>query len=266
MAAPIVEASPAVRVRSNLEELGMDRMAELAGEHMSLVAAGSKSCAESLLEMTDAQLAAVRERDLWRRVQKANFPYVKTLADFDFSFQPSLSRPVVEDLATMGFLERKENVVLVGSPGVGKTHIAVALGVEAVRCRKLTYFADCQRLVDDLRRAASKGQLERRMRFYAHLSLLILDELGYLGIDKEGADLLFQLVSRRYERRSTIVTTNVGIGAWAKVFGDPVTASAIADRICHHCHVVRITGRSYRMKDLLPDAPEGDRDAARNGE
>lgn len=119
MAAPIAEASLAVRVRSNLEELGMDRMAELAGEHMSLVAAGSRSCAESLLEMTDAQLAAVRERDLWRRVQKANFPYVKTLADFDFSFQPSLSRPVVEDLATMGFLERKENVVLVGSPGVG---------------------------------------------------------------------------------------------------------------------------------------------------
>ncbi|MBR3384216.1 MAG: IS21-like element helper ATPase IstB, partial [Atopobiaceae bacterium] len=255
MAAPVVEASPAVRVRSNLEELGMDRMAELAGEHMSLVAAGSKTYAESLLELTGAQVAAVRERDLWRRVQKANFPYVKTLADFDFSFQPSLSRPVVEDLATMGFLERGENVVLVGSPGVGKTHIAVSLGVEAVRCRKLTYFADCQRLVDDLKRAAAKGQLERRMRFYAHLSLLILDELGYLGIDKEGADLLFQLVSRRYERRSTIVTTNVGIGAWAQVFGDPVTASAIADRVCHHCHVIRITGRSYRMKDILPDLP-----------
>ena len=265
MAAPMVEASPAVRVRSNLEELGMDRMAELAGEHMSLVASGSKTYAESMLELTDAQLAAVRERDLWRRVQKANFPYVKTLADFDFSFQPSISRPAVEDLATMGFLERKENVVLVGSPGVGKTHIAVALGVEAVRCRKLTYFADCQRLVDDLKRAAAKGQLERRMRFYAHLSLLILDELGYLGIDKEGADLLFQLVSRRYERRSTVVTTNVGIGAWSKVFGDPVTASAIADRVCHHCHVIRITGRSYRMKDLLPEVTERPVEGARNG-
>ena len=128
----------------------------------------------------------------------------------------------------------------------GKTHIAVALGVEAVRCRKPAYFADCQRLVDDLKRAAAKGQLERRMRFYAHLSLLILDELGYLGIDKEGADLLFQLVSRRYERRSTVVTTNVGIGAWSKVFGDPVTASAIADRVCHHCTLVKITGMSYR--------------------
>ena len=144
----------------------------------------------------------------------------------------------------------------------GKTHIAVALGVEAVRARKLTYFADCQRLVSDLKRASEKGALERRMRFYAHLSLLILDEVGYLEVDKEGAALVFQLVSRRYERRSTIVTTNVGIGAWAKVFGDPVTASAIADRLCHHCTVIRITGRSYRTKDLPldrggGDAPEG---------
>lgn len=265
MAVPIMEVSPAVRVRSNFGELGMDRMAELAGEHMSLAAAGSKSYAESLIELTDARIAAIRERDLWRRVQKADFPCVKTLADFDFSFQPSLSRPLVEDLATMGFLERRENIVLVGSPGVGKTHIAVALGIEAVRYRKLTYFADCQRLVEDLRRAKAKGQLERRMRFYTHLSLPILDEPGYLAIDKEGADLLFQLVGRRYEHRSTIVTTNVSIGAWAQVFGDPVAASAIADRICHHCHMIRITGRSYRMKDLLPDLPAESRDVTRNG-
>ena len=146
--------------------------------------------------------------------------------------------------------------MLVGSPGVGKTHGGRAR-VEAVRARKLTYFVDCQRLVGDLKRAADKGALERRMRFYAHLSLLIVDEVGYLEVDKEGADLLFQLVSRRYERRSTIVTTNVGIGAWAKVFGDPVVASAIADRLCHHCTVLKITGRSYRTKDLAPDRDAG---------
>ena len=263
MSAPIVEATPHQRVRNNLEELGLDRMAATVGEHMSLVASGAKTFPESMLEMTDAQLAAVRERDLWRRVEKANFPYVKTLADFDFSFQPSVSRPVVEDLATMGFLESHGNVVLVGSPGVGKTHIAVALGVEAVRARKLTYFADCLRLVEDLKRARDKGNLERRMRFYAHLSLLILDELGYLGIDKDGSDLIFQLVSRRYERRSTIVTTNVGIGAWAKVFGDPVTASAIADRLCHHCTVIKITGRSYRTRGLTEAETRGVDDAER---
>ena len=138
--------------------------------------------------------------------------------------------------------------VLVGSPGVGKTHIAVALGVEAVRARKLTYFVACQRLVGDLKRVAEKGALECRMRFYSHPSLLIVDEVGYLDVDKEGADLPLQLISRRYERRSTTVTTNVGIGAWAKVFGDPVVANAIADRLRHHCTVLKITGRSYRTK------------------
>jgi DNA replication protein DnaC len=147
------------RIRGNLEEHGHDAMASSAPEYSRLVATGAKSFPEALLEMTDAQVAAVRERDLDRRNEKASFPYVKTLRDFDFSFQPSIPRGVVEDLATLGFLDRHENVVLVGSPGVGKTHIAVALGVEAIRARKLTYFTDCQRLVSDLARAADKGQL-----------------------------------------------------------------------------------------------------------
>ena len=184
MSAPLVEASAPERARNNLEELGLDAMAASAPEYAALVASGSKTFAQALMEMTDAQ-------------------------------------------------------------------------VEAVRARKLTCFVDCQRLVGDLKRAAEKGALERGMRFCAHLSLLIVDEVGYLDVDKEGADLLFQLVSRRYERRSTIVTTNVGIGAWAKVFGDPVVASAIADRLCHHCTVLKITGRSYRTKDLAPDRDAG---------
>lgn len=263
MSAGAAGGSVAERTRANLEELGLDAMAASAPEYSRLVAEGAKSFPEALLEMTDAQVSALRERDLDRRVQKANFPYVKTLRDFDFSFQPSLPRGVVEDLASLGFLERRENVVLVGSPGVGKTHIAVALGVEAVRARKLVYFVDCQRLVADLERAAAKGTLERRLRFYAHVSLLVIDELGYLEIGKGGADLLFQLVSRRYGTRSTIVTTNVGIGSWGKVFGDPVVASAIADRVCHHCTVLRITGRSYRTKDLLPEERGGE--SAGNG-
>ena len=163
------EGSVSERIRGNLEELGLDAMASSAPEYSRLVATGAKSFPEALLEMTDAQVAAAGERDLGRRIEKASFPYVKTLRDFDFSFQPSIPRGVVEDLATLGLLERHENVVLVGSPGVGKTHIAVALGVEAIRARKLTYFTDCQRLVSDLAHAAGKGQLERRLRFYAHL-------------------------------------------------------------------------------------------------
>lgn len=253
MGAPTIEASPYLRVRNDLEELGLDKMAELCGEVMELATKGQLSVPEAMLRMTGAQVAAVRERDLWKRVQKANFPFHKTLADFDFPFQPSIDRSVVEALATVAFVERAENVILVGNPGVGKTHIAVAIGIEAVRARKLTYCAECKVILDDLKRAKEKGTLERRMRFYAHLSLLLIDEVGYMDIDEEGANLIFQLVSRRYERRSTIVTTNVPIGAWGKVFGSPVTASAIADRLCHHCTIIRITGNSYRLKDLSPE-------------
>lgn len=246
------EGSVPERIRGNLEGLGPDAVASSAPEYSRLVATGARPFPEALLETADAQVAAVRERDLGRRIEKASLPYAKTLRDFDFSFQPSVPRGVVEDLATLGFLDRHENVVPVGSPGVGKTHIAVALGVEAIRAREPTCFTDCQRLVSDLAHAAGKGQLERRLRFYAHPSLPIVDEVGCLDVDKQGAGLLFQLTSRGHEGRSAIVTANVGMGSWAKVFGDPVVASAIADRLCRHCHLIRMTGRPYRTKGLAP--------------
>lgn len=116
-------------------------------------------------------------------------------------------------------------------------------------------FVDCARLVEDLEDASSRGILKKRLKYYAHSRLLIIDELGYLDVGSAGADLLFQLISTRYEQRSTIITTNVGISGWGRVFGDDVAASAIADRVCHHCHLVKITGRSYRLKDLPRDGP-----------
>ena len=158
-------------------------------------------------------------------------------------------------------MERAENVLFVGSPGVGKTHLAVALGIEAVRAGREVRFVDCARLVEDLEDASSRGILKKRLKHYAHSRLLIIDELGYLDVGSAGADLLFQLISTRYEQRSTIITTNVGISGWGRVFGDDVAASAIADRVCHHCHhchhchLVKIAGRSYRLKDLPRDGP-----------
>ena len=252
------EGGAYARIRENLSELGLDAMAAGLPHWMSAVAAGEADFASAMLAMTSEEAEAKRRRGTDRKVRAAGFPFVKTLADFDFSFQPSIPRAVVDDLAALRFLDAAENVVLVGSPGVGKTHIAVALGVEAVRARKEVRFTDCAALVRDLKDASSRGILAKRLKYYAHATLLIIDELGYLDVDEEGADLLFQLVSARYEHRSTVITTNVAVGLWADVFGDAVTAAAIADRVCHHCTMLKITGRSYRMKDLLAEAADAE--------
>ena len=250
MSEPVGAASPYVRAQANLAALKLDSMAASLPDYLRLVTAGELDFAQAMAEMTETEVAAKVERITRLRVRSSGFPYVKTLADFDWSFQPSVPRPKLEELATLRFVDRAENVLLVGSPGVGKTHLAIAIGIEAVRAGREVKFIDCARLVDDLRDAQSRGILKKRLKYYAHSKLLIIDELGYLDIDEGGADLLFQLVSTRYEQRSTVITTNVGIGGWAKVFGDEVTASAIADRVCHHCHMIKITGRSYRLKDL----------------
>ena len=211
---------------------------------------GYDDLCSALEEMTRVEVAAREARIVRQRIRSSGFPYVKGLADFDWDFQPSVPRARIEELATLRFIERAENVLLVGSPGVGKTHLAVAIGIEAVRAGREVRFMDCARLVEDLQDAQARGILKKRLKYYAHSKLLVIDELGYLDIGEGGADLLFQLISTRYEQRSTIITTNVGIGGWGKVFGDDVAASAIADRVCHHCHVIKITGRSYRLKDL----------------
>ncbi len=250
MSEPVRSGSPYIRAQANLATLKLDSMAAALPDYLRLVTAGELDFAQAMAEMTETEVAARVERITRLRVRSSGFPYVKTLADFDWSFQPSVPRPKLEELATLRFVDRAENVLLVGSPGVGKTHLAIAIGIEAVRAGREVKFIDCARLVDDLRDAQSRGILKKRLKYYAHSKLLIIDELGYLDIDEGGADLLFQLVSTRYEQRSTVITTNVGIGGWAKVFGDEVTASAIADRVCHHCHMIKITGRSYRLKDL----------------
>lgn len=183
-----MQASPLNRPTANLEALGLGEMAPAVPEYVRLVADGEKDLVTALLELTGAQLAAKARADDDRRMRMANFPFVKTLSDFDWAFQPSVPRGTIEKLATLDFLDRGENAVFVGSPGVGKTHLSVAIGYEAVMARKQVYFADCTKLVDDLKAASRKDTFARRMRFYEHCSLLIIDELGYLEIGREGGE------------------------------------------------------------------------------
>ncbi|WP_283171716.1 IS21-like element helper ATPase IstB [Curtanaerobium respiraculi] len=247
------ESSPYMRAQANLAELRLDEMCAALPDYVRMVGDGARGFAQAMAEMTQSEVSARRERIMRQRIRSSGFPYVKTLADFDWSFQPSVPRAGVEELATLRFMEEARNVLLAGSPGVGKTHLAVAIGVEAVKAGREVRLVDCARLVDDLKDASARGILKNRLKYYAHSKLLVIDELGYLDIDEQGADLMFQLVSTRYEQRSTVITTNVGIGGWASVFGDEVAASAIADRVCHHCTMIKITGRSYRLKDLPAD-------------
>ena len=168
----------------------------------------------------------------------AGFPFEKTINDFDFSFQPSINKSEIEDYTTLRFMENNENILFIGSSGTGKTHLATSIGIEAAKHRKSVYFITCQELMLQLKRAESENRLDQRLKFFTRQKLLIIDEIGYINLDKEDANLFFQLISRRYEQQSTI-------------FIDSVIANAILDRLLHHSHIVSIVGQSYKIKDVM---------------
>src|SRR5215218_786866 len=178
----------------------------------------------------------------------AHFPTVKTLDDFDFKFQPSVDQRLVRELATSRFLAQAENILIFGAPGVGKTHLAIALGRAVVEAGHSVVFTSATALLAALSKAETDGQLSDRLMFYTKPKLLVVDELGYLPFERRSAHLFFQLVAKRYEKGSMLVTTNQAVTQWGTVFGDEVLATAILDRLLHHSHTLVIQGDSYRLK------------------
>jgi DNA replication protein DnaC len=237
------------RARQSLETLGLTQAAAILESQLEAAATQKLTYVEFLADLLDAELAVRRDRYLKARIRLAHLPFHKTLDQFDFSFQPSIDERQIRELATMAFVANATNVLFLGPPGVGKTHLAVALGLAGIEQGLGVYFVTAYNLVQDLRRAYAENRLERRLRVYTGPRLLIIDELGYLTMDSLEATLFFQLVSARYTRGSIILTSNKSFGDWGQIFGDTVIATAILDRLLHHSVVVNIRGESYRLRE-----------------
>ena len=243
------------RLRAHATHLGLTHLAENADQLISRAEHDTMGYTD-FLDLALGEEVGLREGRRFRTSLKlSGLPHHKTLETFEFAFQPDLDVRKVRDLAALGFVANHGNVALLGPPGVGKTHIAVALAVAACAAGHSIYYTTLDDLVAQLRTATALGRFPKKLQTYLRPAVLVLDEVGYLPLDREAANMVFQVISRRYEKGSVILTSNKAFSEWGAVFSDDVLATAILDRLLHHCDVLAINGPSYRLKDRGSLAP-----------
>ena len=237
------------RLKENLEILRMRNTLETLDNYLERAIKDDLNIVEILDHIFSTEARNKRERAYEKQIQMSGFPIKKGLEAFDFSFQPSIDKRQIDELATMRFVENAENIVFLGPPGVGKTHLANGIGMIAAKNRYSTYYINCHTLIEQLKKAHYENRLPEKLRVLVRYKVLIIDEIGYLPMDIQGANLFFQLIAKRYEKASTIFTSNKTFSQWNEVFADLTIASAILDRVLHHCNVINIKGESYRLKE-----------------
>ncbi len=235
------------RIDSNLTRLKLSRISEVLAELTQTADEQGKSYLSFLDELLEEEVAAKEQRRIETALKISGLPYIKSIDDFDFAFQPGLDKQKIMGLFDLSFIREKGNVIFLGPPGVGKTHLAVSLALKACQSGMSIYFTNMQDLIIKLRKDHEAGKPGKGRGYYKS-SLVVVDEVGYTPITREECNLFFRFIANRYEKSSTIITSNKAFGDWTELFHDPIIVTAILDRLLHHSAVINIKGNSYRLK------------------